>query len=86
MGIESNLDLHFWITRGMARRMGVNLTKGVQEGDLTRADVAAMVTACRTCGRSEFCLALLSERGPAPNALPADCPNKPALESLRIVH
>ena len=86
MTIASDLDLHFWITRGMARRMGVNLSKAVQEGRLTRADVATMITACRTCGRSEFCLALLSERGSAPDALPADCPNKPAFDSLRVVH
>ena len=86
MGIDSNLDLHFWITRGMGRRMGVDLSQAIQEGDLTHADFATMITACRTCGRSEFCLALLSERGSAPDALPADCPNRRVLESLRTVH
>jgi len=86
MAIASDLDLHFWITRGMARRMGVNLANALQADDLTHADIAAMITACRACGRGDVCLALLSERGTAIDTPPAECPNKRVLESLRTMH
>ncbi|WP_295533996.1 DUF6455 family protein [uncultured Thioclava sp.] len=86
MGVQDNFDLHYWITRSMGKRMGVNLSDAMRDGRLTQADFAEMITACRTCGRSEFCLALLSERGEEPNVLPNDCPNKSALDSLRSLH
>jgi hypothetical protein len=83
MGIQASHDLHFWITRGMARRMGVNLARSVQDGALTQAGFAELIMACQGCGRGEMCLSLLSERGSSADVPPLNCPNKAKLEALR---
>uniref|UniRef100_UPI003561947E DUF6455 family protein n=1 Tax=Phaeovulum sp. TaxID=2934796 RepID=UPI003561947E len=44
-----NTDLHFWITRGMARRHGVNLNELIADGVISRGDLAEMVARCRNC-------------------------------------
>lgn len=86
MEIQGNPDLHFWITRGIARRLGVNLSANLQEGVLTRADLAGMVDRCRQCDGVAGCLAYLSEnpdRAPAP---PDWCRNAALLAELRALN
>lgn len=86
MGVQGNLDLHFWITRGMARRMGVNLSEAMHEGLLSQADFAAMITRCRDCPGAAGCLEFLSERsGPAEGA-PDWCRNAALLRGLERAH
>tara|TARA_B100002051_G_scaffold254638_1_gene269583 strand:- start:622 stop:885 length:264 start_codon:yes stop_codon:yes gene_type:complete len=85
MGMQSEIDLNFWVTRGMARRLGVNISEAMHNGFLTQADFAEMITTCRTCGRTEFCLAVLAEKGEGPQAIPTDCPNYEVLTSLRAL-
>lgn len=86
MGMQSSIDLNFWITRGMARRLGLNLSEAMHDGFLTQADFTKMITTCRTCGRTEFCLAVLAEKGEGPEPIPQDCPNAEILNSLRALH
>lgn len=73
------------LTRGMARVLGLNLTRAVLEGWLTRDDLAVLVDRCQTCDRSCDCTVWLS-RMVSCEALPTYCPNKPALESLSPEH
>lgn len=81
MGVQGNIDLHFWITRGMARRMGVNLTQAMHDGCLTQADFAEMVARCRGCSGAAGCLAFLSEPG-AQGSAPDWCYNATVLREL----
>ncbi|KFE36763.1 DUF6455 family protein [Thioclava atlantica] len=86
MGIQSDIDMHFWITRGMARRVGLNLSEAIHQGFLSRTDFVQMIAACRKCGRTNSCLAVLSERSGGGEGLPDACPNAPILNSLRSLH
>lgn len=83
MGIQGNLDLHFWITRGMARRVGVNLSEAMHEGVLSQADFAAMITRCRKCPGAQGCLEFLSERAGQAEGAPDWCGNAALLRGLR---
>ena len=86
MGMHGNIDLHFWITRGMARKLGVNLSEAMHDGFLTQADFAEMITRCRKCGRTEGCLAMLGQSAPALLSAPDHCPNAGILADLRALH
>jgi hypothetical protein len=86
MGVEGSVDLHYWITRGMARRLGVNLPDAMRAEILTRADLAEMVNRCRKCGGVQGCLAYLAEnpeRAPAP---PDWCHNAAVLSELSALN
>ncbi|WP_275806792.1 DUF6455 family protein [Pseudothioclava nitratireducens] len=86
MGVQGNIDLHFWLTRGLARRLGVNITESIHHGFLTQADFADLITRCRGCSRAQGCMAFLSENdGPLASA-PDWCPNAPILGELRALH
>jgi hypothetical protein len=85
MGVQGNVDLHFWVTRGMARRLGINLSDAMREGVLTREDFADMVTRCRACPGTQGCMAFLSEQGGRSNAAPDWCCNARLLNELRAL-
>lgn len=86
MGVQENVDLHYWITRGLARRLGVDLIEAVHCEMLTRADLAEMVDRCRQCSSVQGCLAYLAEnpdRAPTP---PDWCRNAALLSELSALH
>ncbi|PKP70297.1 MAG: hypothetical protein CVT82_07275 [Alphaproteobacteria bacterium HGW-Alphaproteobacteria-4] len=85
MGGEGNADLHFWITRGMARRQGINLNALLSEGVVTRGDVAEMVARCRGCPGMQGCLTFLSEHPTRADAAPDWCRNAQLLAELRAI-
>ncbi|MDV7270424.1 DUF6455 family protein [Thioclava sp. A2] len=82
MGMQGNIDLNFWLTRSLARKMGVNLTEAMHSGFLTQEDFAQMITACRCCAHGETCLAYLSESGGPAETAPECCSNKEILGEL----
>ncbi len=54
MGIVSPLGdpaKHFWLTRSVARAMGLSLSEAMAEDRLSALDYADLVTRCRTCQR-----------------------------------
>lgn len=71
----------WWLTRGMARISGVNLSHAVVEGWLQRAELDRLVTRCAGCRQSASCEGWLATSGPA-RSMPEFCPNKPAIEAL----
>lgn len=71
----------WWLTRGMARIAGVNLSQAVVDGWLSRDELDSIVTRCGACTSTGRCDAWLSRSGGA-GQLPAFCPNKAALEAL----
>jgi Family of unknown function (DUF6455) len=72
----------WWLTRGMARISGVNLTGAVLDGWLQRDELEELVVRCAACGRAAECERWLSQSGTA-REMPAFCPNKARIEALR---
>jgi len=85
MGVQGNIDLHFWITRGVARRLGVNLSEAMHDGLISQADFAEMITRCRGCDKAEGCLVAISERGGVSGAVPDWCRNAAILSELKAL-
>lgn len=84
MLFQRDIDVHFWLTRGLARRLGINITEAMRSGVLTRADFAAMVARCRDCEAGvQACIGYLSEAPSAPDTAPECCANRAVLETLR---
>lgn len=84
MLFQKDIDVHFWLTRGLARRLGVNLNEAIRAGMLTQRDFAEMVGRCRNCEAGvQACIGFLAETDGKDAALPAACPNGPVLEDLR---
>jgi Family of unknown function (DUF6455) len=81
--LTSDLDLHLYLTREMARRHGVNLSEAMHQGFLTRADFAAMVARCRDCPGAATDCQDYREDHQAATAAPPWCANKAVLEGLR---
>lgn len=71
----------WWLTRGMARIAGVNLPQAVIGGQLSRDQLATLVTRCELCPHSSQCELWLAHSG-AETRLPEFCPNKAAIEGL----
>ena len=79
----NDIDMHFYLTRTMARRHGVNLSEAMHQGLLTRVDFAAMITRCRNCpGGPAECRDFHQDHDNA-TAAPDWCANAPILEGLR---
>ncbi len=53
-------SVHFWLTRSVARAMGVNLSEAMAAGRLSVQDYAALVTRCRQCPYVADCTAWLA--------------------------
>lgn len=75
--------LHFYMTRGIARLLDVNLSDALREGRLSPDRYARMVTLCRSCDHAERCKALLAHTTHLASP-PAHCPNETAFQSLRV--
>ena len=45
----------WWLTRGMARIIGVNLPQAVLDGWLGRSELAGLITRCDGCSQSSQC-------------------------------
>jgi len=75
---------HFWLTRSVARTMGVNLSEAMASGLLSAPGYAQMVNSCRKCRNTALCEAWLSVGRDAPAAAPDHCPN--AVVLTRLAH
>lgn len=71
----------WWLTRGMARISGVNLSHAVLDGWLRRSELDRLVLRCAGCRLSASCEGWLARSGAA-RTMPDFCPNKPAIEAL----
>ena len=68
-------------THGMARTLGVDLAAAVVDGWLQRAELAALVETCQSCGATPCCSDWLAQTGSAGTA-PGFCANAAALTAL----
>ena len=80
--LSSDFELHLYLTRGMARRHGVNLSEAMHQGFLSRADFAAMIDRCRACPGSPADCRDFQENHDSATAAPGWCANRAVLEWL----
>lgn len=66
---------HFWMTRSVARAMGVSLGEAIARGHLTSDDYETMVTRCRTCQQVSRCEAWLGVQASLAETPPPGCLN-----------
>lgn len=81
-------NAHYWLTLGMARAVGVNLTQALHEGRITRAQYADIVTRCRTCawGTDGGCAQWLARQSSLAEEVPKTCANHETFKALRAGH
>ncbi|MTJ03138.1 MAG: hypothetical protein FH759_00410 [Sediminimonas qiaohouensis] len=76
-------DCHFWLTRSMARSMGLNLSESLQAEQLHADDYAQMVARCRKCAHVRECQMWLANcLGEAARA-PSFCIHRDMLNALK---
>ena len=80
-----DVEAHFWLTRSVARMIGVNLSDAMAEGYLTPGEYAGLVTACRSGPCGGRCAAWLAEQPGRADAPPPFCVNAAALGALKAV-
>ncbi len=73
---------HFWLTRSMARVLGVSLSEAMLDKALSAEDYAAMVTRCRMCPNIAQCQAFLGQKAGAAKAAPDFCCHAELFETL----
>lgn len=77
------IERHFWLTRSVARMIGVNLSEAMAVGLLTEQDYCDMVTRCRSGGCCAACEAWLARQTGRAEAAPDHCANADILNRLR---
>lgn len=75
-------NLHFWLTRSVARAVRVNLSDALAAGQITPTHYADMVTKCRRCPHAAACQAWLAENAAGAREVPAHCANADILNGL----
>jgi hypothetical protein len=78
--------LHFWLTRSVAKVMGINLSEAMAEKRLTAQEYATMVDACRQCALVESCQCWLSTQSQLAACPPPGCVNSEVLQVLIRPH
>lgn len=74
---------HFWMTRAVAKVMGVNLSDAMAHGQLSAETYSEMVTTCRKCPLVAECQHWLATQAVPQKAALAGCPHRVVLERLQ---
>ena len=79
-----DIERHFWLTRSMARTVGVNLGEAIASGVISPDEYSRMVTRCRQSDCAKRCAQWLGEN-PAGLASgpPPFCAHAAQLKALR---
>ena len=77
-----DIETHFWLTRSVARCIGVSLTEAMADGSLSPDDYARMVTRCRAAECSQKCQIWLAAQQARAKAAPDFCANANLLNDL----
>ncbi|WP_425043456.1 DUF6455 family protein [Primorskyibacter sp. S87] len=77
------IERHFWLTRSVARTMGISLSEAMADGRLTEQGYAEMVTRCRAGGCHKQCELWLACQANSSKAAPSHCMNESILNRLR---
>lgn len=77
-----DIEKHFWLTRSVARCMGLSLTEAMAEGRLSAEGYAELVTRCRASDCHGQCALWLSGQQSFDETAPEFCANADALNAL----
>lgn len=78
--------LHFWLTRSVAKVMGVNLSEEMARDRLTAQEYASMVTACRQCAFVASCQCWLGDQAGFAKSPPPGCAIGDIMQNLARHH
>jgi hypothetical protein len=78
-----SIERHFWLTRSVARVMGLNLSECMADGRLSETGYATMITRCRAGGCHTMCEAWLATQTDRPDHAPGHCANADLLDRLQ---
>lgn len=76
---------HFWMTRSMARALGVSLSEAMIEGRLSQKAYADLVTRCRRCKSVDACEDWLAHHSHDACSAPSCCQHAHLFETLKHV-
>ncbi|WP_372887229.1 DUF6455 family protein [Shimia sp.] len=76
-------ERHFWMTRSVARAMGVSLGEAMASGSLSPKEYADMVTRCRRCRFVDTCEAWLAHNSLDATAAPDCCQHADLFAALK---
>ncbi|WP_420569402.1 DUF6455 family protein [Thalassovita sp.] len=74
---------HFWLTRSVARSMGLNFSDALREGRISPQGYSELVTQCRKCACVAQCEKWLAQAGISATQAPSHCPIAPVLNELK---
>ncbi|GAA6163952.1 hypothetical protein NBRC116590_16560 [Pelagimonas sp. KU-00592-HH] len=74
---------HFWMTRSMARVLGLSLSEAMADGRLSQKGYADLVTRCRQCHHVAACEHWLGQQGGHAEAAPECCVHAQLFHSLK---
>ena len=72
----------YWLTQGMARTLGVNLSEEISRGRITRMDLDEMIAICAACPSTNRCLSYMATGGNRGAGPPSYCLNHKRIEAL----
>ncbi len=78
-----DIEKHFWLTRSVARCMGVSLTDAMADGRLSEHGYAEMVTRCRAAQCDGRCELWLGSQHTQLQKAPEFCANAEVLNNLK---
>ena len=76
---------HFWMTRSVARKIGVSLSEALVEGKLSQKGYADLVTRCRQCQSVKECEQWLAQPDQFAECVPDHCQHAALFDSLKDV-
>ncbi|PSL21938.1 DUF6455 family protein [Shimia abyssi] len=79
-------NTHFWLAQRMARITDTDLVTAMARAEITQADWAEMITACRGCDWTKGCQRWLARHaGEHDQDIPQDCENHDRFQRLKDV-
>lgn len=80
--VAGDPGLHFWLTRSVAKVMGISLSEAMADNRLTAQEYATLVSDCRQCALVENCQCWLGAQKDLARYPPPGCINSEALLNL----
>lgn len=77
------VNRHFWLTRSMARTLGINLSRAVASGRLSSDDYAEMVAKCSASNCAHRCALWLACQTTTPDTAPDFCVHSERFKRLQ---
>ncbi|WP_095588476.1 DUF6455 family protein [Actibacterium ureilyticum] len=77
-----DLDRHFWLSRGMARTLGIRFSDVMRDGRLSTHEFTDLVNTCRGCAMSDRCVGWMARAEAVGEPAPGFCEIRGILNRL----